>query len=116
ARSLVFRITGMHLTTLDLSSDGRVLLETIRYADMVLCELDVSDARGWMMAGCAMALERTLVLLMADGQGDSGTWFGVPIHRYVNEIDRLGQLHCILRLRRRRVMNEVYTHSAGGGS
>jgi hypothetical protein len=88
-RSLVFRIAGMHLTTLALWPEGRVPMEAIRYADVVLCELNLADARGWMIAGCAMALERKLVLLMAEGQGDSGTWFGVPVHRYVSELDRL---------------------------
>ena len=115
-RSLVFHITGMDLTTLALPPERRVPTETIRYADVVLCDLDLADARGWMMAGCAMALERKLVLLMAEGQGDSGAWFGVPVHRYVSELDRLGQLHRILRLRRRKVMNLVYTRSAEGGS
>jgi hypothetical protein len=104
---LVVRITAMALTTLNRPlTDRRVLLELVQNADVVLCDLPCSDVEGWMVAGYAIALDRKIEILMrAPEHGRIEPPSFIPVYRYTSELDRLGQLHRILRRHRRKIMN-----------
>ena len=115
-KALVFGITAMSLTTLDQPlRDRAMLLELVQHAGLVICDLSRGDAEGWIAAGCAVAMNREVEVLISESVTNfTGFPSLSPIHRYNSELDYFGKLHRILRRHRRKLIDSALSATGKG--